>query len=69
MLNDFNANWRLHVTEDPDLLRIRLEDPNVDSVSVQAVTADGLEPTTVTVRPRNLGWWALVEVKDVDSEQ
>lgn len=68
LLNDFQANFRLHVSEDPQSVREKLDRAHAEATTVRVQTDvnASVDPEYVTVNPRQLGWWAVVRVPEPD---
>lgn len=63
LLGTASETWRLHHDTDPNEVRTKLDQAFAEetTTTVQIVPADQIEPAPLTVNPRQLGWWAVVE--------
>lgn len=69
MLGNAQENWRLYVNESTDQFKARW-DAAYDAqaqLDVQVVLSDQLEPRTLSVNPRAVPWWIIIDQPDADA--
>lgn len=69
LLGSAQPNWRLYVNESTDQFKERW-DAAYDAqaqLDVQVVLADQLEPRILSVNPRAVPWWIIIDQPDADA--